>query len=144
MPGVPSVFGLGGMVLVEGLRLVPLSLLIIAAALRHGDPALEEAALASGATPVTTFRRVTLPLLRPAIAAAGLLLALRAVGSFEIPALLGIPEQTWVFTSRVWLALGTSGSSAADAAAASVPLLGLTLAGSVPSRWCFGGRGRER
>ena len=131
VPGVPSVFGLGGMVLVEGLRLVPLSLLIIPAALRHGDPALEEAALASGATPVTTFRRVTLPLLRPAIAAAGLLLVLRAVGSFEVPALLGIPEQTWVFTSRVWRSLGTSGSSAADAAAASVPLLGLTLAGSV-------------
>ncbi len=131
VPGVPSVFGLGGMVLVEGLRLVPLSLLLIAAALRHGDPALEEAALASGATPVTTLRRITLPLLRPAIAAAGLLLVLRAVGSFEVPALLGIPDQTWVFTSRVWLSLGTSGSSAADAAAASVPLLALTLAGSV-------------
>jgi iron(III) transport system permease protein len=106
-------------------------MLLIAAALRHGDPALEEAARASGASQATTFRRVTLPLLRPAIAAAGLLLALRAVGSFEVPALLGIPDRTWVFTSRVWLSLGTSGSSAADAAAASVPLLVVTLAGSV-------------
>ena len=131
IPGVPSAFGLGGMVLVEGLRLAPLSLLLVAAALRNGDPALEEAALASGVSRLATLRRITLPLLRPAIAAAALLLVLRALGSFEVPALLGIPERTWVFTSRVWLSLGTSGNSAADAAAASVPLLLLTVLGSM-------------
>lgn len=131
LPGVPSVFGLEGMVLVEGLRLTPLALLLVAAVLWSGDPALEEAARVSGASRRTVLRHVTLPLLRPALAATALLLVLRSVGTFEVPTLLGIPERTWVFTSRVWLSLGASGSSSADAAAASMPLLALTLAGSV-------------
>ena len=131
VPGMPSAFGLGGMVLVEGMRLAPLALLLVAAALRNGDPALEEAARVAGAGPLATLRRVTLPMLRPALAAAALLLFLRAVGSFEVPALLGIPDRTWAFTSRIWLSLGTSGNDSADAAAASMPLLALTVLGTV-------------
>lgn len=131
IPGVPSVFGLGGMVIVEGLRLAPLALLLVAAALRSGDPALEEAAVVAGARRAAVIRRVTLPLLRPALLAATLLLVLRCVGSFEVPALLGIPERTWVFTSRVWLALGSSGIDPSAAAASSMPLLGVTLAGTL-------------
>jgi iron(III) transport system permease protein len=131
VPGMPSAFGLGGMVLVEGLRLVPIALLLVAAALRSGDPALEEAARVAGASRGAVLRRVTIPLLRPALAAAALLLVLRSIGSFEVPALLGMPERTWVFTSRVWLALGSSGNAQSDAAAASVPLLGLTLLGTL-------------
>lgn len=130
LPGVPSAFGLGGMVLVEGMRLVPVALLLIAASLRRGDPAFEEAARVAGAGRLGTLRRVTLPLSRPALVAAAVLLLLRAVGSFEVPTLLGIPGRTWVFTSRVWLALGTSGSTSANAAAAAVPLLLVTVLGA--------------
>src|SRR6478609_1594137 len=46
IPGMPSVFGLGGVIFVEGIRLAPIALLLVGAALRAGDPALEEAALA--------------------------------------------------------------------------------------------------
>jgi iron(III) transport system permease protein len=131
IPGVPSAFGLGGMALVEGLRLTPLALLLVGAAMRSGDPALEEAALVAGAGRVAVLRRVTVPLLRPALAATGLLLVLRAVGSFEVPALLGIPDRAWVFTSRVWLSLGGSERDGATAAAASMPLLLITFAGAI-------------
>ena len=106
IPGMPSVFGLGGMIFVEGIRLAPIALLLVGAALRAGDPALEEAALMAGAGRASVLRRVTLPLLRPALAATAVLLAIRALGSFEVPALLGMPNRTWVFTSRVWLSLG--------------------------------------
>ena len=109
IPALPSVFGLGGMIFVEGIRLAPLALLLVGAALRAGDPALEEAALMAGAGRAAVLRRVTLPLLRPALAATGLLLAIRALGSFEVPALLGIPDRTWVFTSRIWLSLDAGG-----------------------------------
>jgi iron(III) transport system permease protein len=131
VPGVPSAFGLGGMILVEGVRLAPLALLLVGAALRSGDPALEEAALVAGAGRSVVLRRITLPLLRPALAATGVLLAVRALGSFEVPALLGAPERTWVFTSRIWLSLGGAGDGLAVAAAASVPLLGLTALGAL-------------
>jgi iron(III) transport system permease protein len=131
IPGVPSIFGLGGMIFVEGIRLAPLALLLVGAALRAGDPALEEAALIAGAGRISVLRRVTLPLLRPALAATGVLLAIRALGSFEVPALLGIPDRTWVFTSRVWLSLGEGDEGISRAAAASVPLLCLTALGSL-------------
>src|SRR4051812_36875697 len=36
VPGMPSVFGLGGMIFVEGIRLAPLALLLAGAALRAG------------------------------------------------------------------------------------------------------------
>src|SRR6478752_3124310 len=74
IPGMPSVFGLGGMIFVEGIRLAPIALLLVGAALRAGDPALEEAALMAGAGRASVLRRVTLPLLRPALAATAVLL----------------------------------------------------------------------
>ena len=67
IPGMPSIFGLGGMIFVEGIRLAPIALLLVGAALRAGDPALEEAALMAGAGRLSVLRRVTLPLLLPAL-----------------------------------------------------------------------------
>ena len=48
-PGAIDIFSLGGMVLVEGLHLVPIVFLLMAAAFATIDPALEESALTSGA-----------------------------------------------------------------------------------------------
>jgi spermidine/putrescine transport system permease protein len=52
---------------------LPVVLLIVRSRLRRLDPRLEEAARDLGATPWQAFRRVTLPLLRPAIIGAALL-----------------------------------------------------------------------
>ncbi len=46
------------------------------------DPALEEAAASLGAGPWATFRRVTLPLLKPALAAGGSLAFVASLGDF--------------------------------------------------------------
>jgi spermidine/putrescine transport system permease protein len=52
---------------------LPVVMVIVRARLRKLDPQLEEAARDLGATPWQAFRRVTLPLLRPAIIGAALL-----------------------------------------------------------------------
>lgn len=52
---------------------VPFVLVAVRARVASLDPALEEAALDLGATPATAFRRVVLPTVAPAIAAAALL-----------------------------------------------------------------------
>ena len=52
---------------------VPVVTMIVRARLRKLDPALEEAARDLGATPWQVFRRVTLPLLQPAVIGAALL-----------------------------------------------------------------------
>src|SRR5918912_3874341 len=66
---------LPGMILVEGLHLSPLVFLLMVASFRSMDPSLEESAIMSGAPLRTVFVRVTLPLARPALYAAVLIMA---------------------------------------------------------------------
>jgi iron(III) transport system permease protein len=127
--GTVDVFGLTGMIVVEGLHLAPLVLLLMVAAFRAGDGTLEEAAHVSGARPLTVLRRVTIPLVRPALAAAALVTAVRALGAFEVPALVGIPGNEWVFTSRIFGAADRFPPDLGEAGAASVTLLVLTVLG---------------
>jgi iron(III) transport system permease protein len=124
--GALDVFSLGGMILVEGLHLAPLVFLLMAAAFRGLDPALEEAALATGAGMRTVWRRVTLPLVRPALSATVLIAVVGALEAFEVPALLGTPSRVWVFTSRIWRALTEFPPAFGNAAAYALPLLALT------------------
>jgi iron(III) transport system permease protein len=128
-PGTLNVFSLPGMMLVEGLHLSPLVFLLMVAAFRSMDPALEESALLSGARLPTVFLRVTLPLVRPALYAAILIMAVRTLEAFEVPALLGVPEGLWVFTSRIWRVLSGFPPQYGQAGAYAMSLLVLTAIG---------------
>lgn len=83
----------------------------------------------SGAPLRTVFRRVTAPLVMPAIYASVLIMAVRALESFEVPALLGLPNRIWVFTSRIWTVLNEKPPSFAKAGAYAMSLLILTSIG---------------
>jgi iron(III) transport system permease protein len=98
-----NVFSLWGMVLVEGLLWSPLVFLMVAASLRSMDPSLEESAAASGANAWQTVRRVSLPLVLPSLFSVALLVAIRAFEAFEIPALVGLPGNVQVLTTRIYL-----------------------------------------
>ena len=85
------------MVLVGTLWILPLAYLIrnlpvtsqpIFAGFRQLDPGLDEAAAGLGASRWTILRRVTLPLLAPALAAAGALAFVTALGDFVTSVLL--------------------------------------------------------
>jgi iron(III) transport system permease protein len=97
-----NVYSMPGMIFVEGLILTPLAFLIIAAALRSMDPSLEESARMSGSPHFKIVRRVTLPLVRPAILAAAILNFVRAIESFDTPAILALPARIDVFTSKIY------------------------------------------
>lgn len=103
-----NIYSLPGLIFVEGLILTPLAFLIIAAALKGMDPSLEESAKTSGSNEFGVARRVTFPLMRPAILAAGTLNFVRAVESFDTPAIIALPARIEVFTTKIWReALGT-------------------------------------
>ena len=55
-----DIYSLGGMIFVDGMHQSPLAFLLMTAAFRAMDPALEESALMSGATVPQIARRVTL------------------------------------------------------------------------------------
>jgi iron(III) transport system permease protein len=122
-----NVFSMAGMIWVEGTDTAPLVFLFMAAAFRGMDPSLEESALVSGASRWTMLRRVTLPLVRPAITGAMLIIAVRALESFEVPALLGLPARIYVFTSRIFFELRNFNLGAAGAL--SINLLLISVAG---------------
>jgi iron(III) transport system permease protein len=120
---------LAGMILVEGLHLAPLVFLLMVAAFRSMDPALEESAIMSGASLPTVFRRITVPLARPALYASILIIVVRGLESFEVPALIGLPAHIWVFTSRIWSVLNSTPPDYSQAGAYAMSLLVLTSIG---------------
>jgi len=68
---------------------------VVLARLRGFDPSLEEAALDLGATEFGAFRRVTLPFLAPAIAAAAMLAFTISIDDYVITSLVaGVDSQT--------------------------------------------------
>lgn len=124
-----DVFSLTGMMIVEGLHLSPIVFLLMYAAFKATDPSLEESALMSGASVPKVIRRVTLPLVRPALAASLLVMFVRALESFETPALLGIPAGKWVFTSQIYRSLNTFPLRYDSAAIYSLTLVAITAIG---------------
>ena len=89
---LPLLYSEGAMLVGMVHAYLPFAVLPLAAALLRLDPALEEAAADLGATHLTVFRTVTLPLSLPGAAAGFLLVFIPAAGEFVIPALLGPPE----------------------------------------------------
>jgi iron(III) transport system permease protein len=118
-----DLYSMGGMIFVDGMHQSPLAFLMMTAAFRAMDPALEEAALMSGATVPQIARRVTLKLAFPAALATLLILFVRAVESFEVPALLGLPVGIEVYTSSIYQAIQRYPSEVGLASAYAVTLL---------------------
>ena len=90
------------MVWVQALEMTPLAYLLMSAAMQSIDPRLEEASAIAGGGTWPTFRRITLPLVLPAAAAAALLLFIQTVESFEVPLLLGGRARVPVYTTEVY------------------------------------------
>ena len=92
---LPEIYGFPGATLTLAFLSYPYILLTTRAALWRLDPALEEAARGLGHSAWSTFRRVTLPVLRPAIAAGALLVALYTLSDFGAVSLLRYETFTW-------------------------------------------------
>jgi iron(III) transport system permease protein len=124
-----NVYSLWGMIWVDGLHYSPMAFLLMTAAFRAMDPSLEESATMSGANLFQVARKVTLKLVWPAILATLLVLFVRAVESFEVPALLGLPVGIHVFTSAIYQAVHRYPSQIGLASAYGTTLLVITSIG---------------
>ena len=124
-----NVFSIGGMIWVQAVGQVPLAFLMMVAAFKSMDPSLEESAMMSGAGTWQTLRRVTLRLLMPTSASVLLILLVRSLEAFEIPALIGIPARIFVYTSEIFLAYNEYPPDYGRGAALAIGLLLLSAAG---------------
>jgi iron(III) transport system permease protein len=97
-----DVYSLGGMIFVEGLRLVPTAFLMLVPLLRSMDPTLEEAAAMSGANPRKTMYKVTMRVMLPGLLAVGIYQLMSALEVFEVPGILGMPADIFVFSTKIY------------------------------------------
>src|SRR6476469_5713365 len=130
-----NIYSLGGMILVEGLALVPSAFLILAPAARNLDPSLEESALVSGANTGQLVFRIILPLLLPMLAGTAIFLMIVSFVVFDVPGTIGMPSRIFVLSSQIYSLVADSprgipeyGKVSAMALMFTVGLLVLTLA----------------
>jgi iron(III) transport system permease protein len=119
-------YSLRGAIIVLGLAFYPLSMLATEAAARRVDARLEESALLS-ASPSRVFWRITLPLIAPTVAAAGLIVFVLGVSEFGVPALLRVR----VFTTEAFTAFAAFYDFGAGVALCAPLLLVALIVGAI-------------
>jgi putative spermidine/putrescine transport system permease protein len=80
----PILGSLGGLIVAHTLIVIPWTVRLVTATLAGQDRTVEEAAQNLGATPLVTFRRITLPMIRPGIVAATLFGFVMSFGNLEM------------------------------------------------------------
>jgi putative spermidine/putrescine transport system permease protein len=91
LPILGSVFGL---IVAHVLITIPWTVRLVSASLAGFDRTIEEAALNLGATPFVAFIKITLPVIRPGIVAAGLFSFVISFGNLEMTLFLVAPGRT--------------------------------------------------
>ena len=123
-----NVFSLFGMIVVQAITMVPVTFLLIAGAFRAMDASLEEAGVTSGGSFAQTTRRVTLPVLAPALLSAFIYQIVTVVESFDIPLVLGLRAGISVLSTQVFLEIQPVGGLPNYGIASTFSVLMLVLA----------------
>ncbi|HLH93822.1 MAG TPA: iron ABC transporter permease [Xanthobacteraceae bacterium] len=100
-----NIYSMAGMVWALSSHYFPLAYLSLGPALRVLDVRMEEAGVVSGARNRQVMTKITLPLLRPAILSATLILFVLGMSSYEVPRLIGRPARIDVFTTDIQSAI---------------------------------------
>ena len=112
---------------------------LLANALERLPADLEDASSILGGRSWDTLRRVTMPLVLPALLAGALVAFMQALTVFGTPAILAMPGGFHTLTTRIW-SLFQYPPQTNLAAAASIPLLLITLGVMQLQRWLLGRR----
>lgn len=96
------VFGPVPIIIVLALHYYPFIFLLMSSALRTMDSQLEESAEVLGSSRWTILRRVSFPVVLPALLSGVVLSFSRTIGSFATPALLGGPQRYFVLSSQIF------------------------------------------
>jgi len=86
---LPPIYGLFGIIFTMTLTYLPFVFLLSHGAFQSANPLLEESAMIMGASQNRILRTITMPLVLPSLGAASILVFIRAMGNFGIPAILG-------------------------------------------------------
>jgi molybdate transport system permease protein len=129
-------FTTAAVVLAETFVAMPFLVVTVEGAFRAADRDLDEAAATLGARRMTTFRRVTLPLIAPSVVAGAVLCWARALGEFgaTITFAGNFPGRTQTMPLAVYLALETD-PDAAIALSLVLLLVSVAVLVGLRARW---------
>lgn len=131
---IGSIYGFGGILIVQSLKLFPLVFVYMNGAFRNIDNSLMEASANMGCTGVRRFFKVAMSLSMPTILAAALLVFMRAFADFGTPLLIGEGYRT--FPVEIYNQyLGENGTNHNFAAAISVIAIAVTAAVFFLQKW---------
>lgn len=99
-----NIYSLGGMIIVQGISMVPTAFLMIAATFSTLDPTLEEQSAVCGHGIGSTVRRITFPILMPALLSATIFFTIVAMETFEIPGTVGLTAGIPLLSSQIYFA----------------------------------------
>ncbi len=125
LSGMPfNIYSIPGLVWVLTTFYYPYAFITISRAMEKMDPSLEEASRISGASPLKTLFKVTIPLMLPSVVAAGLLVFVAAASCYGIPSIIGAPAKIYTVTTRIfdYVSVG-SAEGLTDASALAVFLM---------------------
>lgn len=135
-----NIYSFAGLVFAIACYTFPYVFTLVANGLDRVPSDLEDASAILGARPFTTLRRVTLPLVLPALLAGALIAILQALTLFGSPAILALPAGFHVITTKIW-SLFQYPPKPGLAAAAALPLLAITVLLLQGKAWILGRRG---
>jgi len=134
LPRSRWIYGLAGVAFAQLLAFTPIAFLVLLGVVQGISPSLEEASQTLRARGWTTFRTVTLPLLRPGLAAAFLLGFVESMADFGNPLVLAGNFE--VLSTKVFFAVvGASHDQSRAAVLALVLLIFTLLAFWAQQRW---------
>lgn len=132
---LPPIYGLFGIIFTMTLTYLPFVFLLSYGAFKSINPLLEESAMIMGAVNSRILRTITIPLILPSLGAAAILVFIRAIGNFGIPAVLGgqqyvLPTLIYFRVSGFW---DLNGASAIAILSVIIVVIALTIQKKVVS-----------
>ncbi|MEA3338155.1 MAG: iron ABC transporter permease [Chloroflexota bacterium] len=98
-------YGLFPIVICLGLHYYSYSFLLVSGALWTIDSQLEEAGAIAGLTKPAVLRKITFPIVIPALGSAFVLTFTRSMGTFGTPALLGLPVRFFTVPTQIFASI---------------------------------------
>ena len=132
---LPPIYGLFGIIFTMTLTYLPFVFLLSYGAFKSTNPLLEESAIIMGAGNSRILRTITIPLILPSLGAAAILVFIRAIGNFGIPAVLG--GQQYVLPTLIYFRVNgfwdLNGASAIAILSVIIVVIALTIQKKVVS-----------
>lgn len=111
--------------IILALHYTPFVILLFGSALKRFDSQLEDSARILGASGGTVARQVILPLMRPALMSAVVLIFAKCLGEFGVPYVLGLPVKFDVLATSLYRSIGSRQTGVAGVLAGAIMLIGV-------------------